>query len=33
MWIAALVLQHGLVLLSRDGDFAHLPQIVRMTGD
>ena len=27
MWIAALVLQHGLVLLHRDQHFAHLPQL------
>ena len=29
MWIAALVLQHGLVLCSRDAHFNHLPQIPR----
>lgn len=27
MWIAALVLQHGLVLLHRDRHFSHLPQL------
>ena len=30
MWIAALVLQHGLVLCARDVHFDHLPQIPRM---
>jgi tRNA(fMet)-specific endonuclease VapC len=29
LWIAALVLQHDLVLCSRDGHFDHLPQLVR----
>ncbi len=29
LWIAALVLQHNLVLHSRDRHFDHLPQIVR----
>lgn len=29
IWIAALVLQHGLVLLARDAHFDHLPQIDR----
>ncbi len=29
MWIAALVLQHGLVLCDRDGHFDHLPQLSR----
>lgn len=29
MWIAALVLQHNLVLHARDRHFDHLPQIVR----
>jgi tRNA(fMet)-specific endonuclease VapC len=29
MWIAALVLQHNLVLHDRDGHFDHLPQILR----
>lgn len=30
LWIAALVLQHELVLLSRDGHFKHLPQLPRI---
>ena len=29
MWIAALVLQHGLTLYARDSHFDHLPQIPR----
>ena len=29
LWIAALVIQHGLVLCSRDAHFDHLPQILR----
>ena len=29
LWIAALVVQHGLTLYSRDGHFDHLPQIPR----
>jgi tRNA(fMet)-specific endonuclease VapC len=29
LWIAALVLQHDLVLCDRDRHFDHLPQIVR----
>ena len=29
VWIAALVLQHNLVLHSRDRHFDHLPQILR----
>jgi tRNA(fMet)-specific endonuclease VapC len=29
VWIAALVLQHGLVLCARDRHFDHLPQIVQ----
>jgi tRNA(fMet)-specific endonuclease VapC len=29
LWIAALVLQHDLLLHSRDRHFDHLPQIVR----
>jgi predicted nucleic acid-binding protein len=29
LWIAALVLQHNLVLLDRDSDFDHLPQLAR----
>jgi tRNA(fMet)-specific endonuclease VapC len=30
MWIAALVIQHGLVLHDRDRHFDHLPQLVRV---
>lgn len=30
LWIAALVLQHNLVLLDRDTDFDHLPQLARL---
>lgn len=30
LWIAALVLQHDLLLLSADAHFAHLPQIARL---
>jgi tRNA(fMet)-specific endonuclease VapC len=30
LWIAALVLQHDLVLCARDGHFDHLPQIVQV---
>ena len=30
VWIAALVLQHDLLLHSRDAHFDHLPQIVRV---
>ena len=30
LWIAALVLQHDLVLHDRDRHFDHLPQIVRI---
>lgn len=29
MWIAALVLQHSLILMARDSHFDHLPQIER----
>ncbi len=29
MWLAALVLQHNLVLHARDRHFDHLPQLVR----
>ena len=32
MWIAALVLQHDLVLYSRDGHFDHLAQLKRLVG-
>jgi len=30
MWIAALVLQHGLALYARDEHFHHLPQLMRV---
>ncbi|HEX5044441.1 MAG TPA: type II toxin-antitoxin system VapC family toxin [Candidatus Polarisedimenticolaceae bacterium] len=30
LWIAALVLQHGLLLHSRDAHFHHLPQVLRI---
>lgn len=30
MWLAALVLQHNLVLHARDKHFDHLPQLVRV---
>jgi predicted nucleic acid-binding protein len=30
MWIAALMIQHGLVLCARDAHFDHLPQIPRV---
>ncbi len=30
LWVAALVLQHGLVLHARDRHFDHLPQIIRV---
>jgi predicted nucleic acid-binding protein len=30
IWVAALVLQHNLVLHSRDRHFDHLPQIIRV---
>jgi tRNA(fMet)-specific endonuclease VapC len=29
MWVAALVLQHDLVLFARDRHFDHLPQLLR----
>ena len=28
LWVAALAVQHGLTLLSRDEHFAHLPQLL-----
>jgi tRNA(fMet)-specific endonuclease VapC len=31
IWIAALVLQHDLVLLTGDGHFSKIPQIARET--
>jgi len=30
LWIAALVVQHDLVLFDRDADFDHLPQLARL---
>lgn len=30
LWIAALVIQHDLVLYSKDTHFSHVPQIVRV---
>ena len=30
MWLAALVLQHNLILHARDKHFDHLPQVVRV---
>lgn len=30
VWIAALTIQHNLVLLDRDSHFDHLPQLVRL---
>ena len=30
IWIAALAVQHGLILFSRDSHFEHLPQIPRL---
>ena len=30
MWLAALVLQHNLILHARDRHFEHLPQIIRV---
>ena len=32
LWIAALVVQHGLSLCSRDAHFDRLPQVVRAAG-
>jgi predicted nucleic acid-binding protein len=31
LWIAALALQHNLVLFDRDSDFDHLPQLARVS--
>ena len=31
LWIAALVLQHNLVLFDRDSDFDHMPQLARIS--
>ncbi|MGK5084032.1 type II toxin-antitoxin system VapC family toxin [Bdellovibrionota bacterium FG-1] len=33
LWIAALVLQHNLILFDRDADFDHLPQLARVSFD
>ncbi len=30
LWIAAIVLQHDLVLFDRDSDFDHIPQLARV---
>ena len=30
LWIAALTIQHQLVLFDRDADFDHLPQLARL---
>ena len=30
IWIAALVIQHDLVLFDRDSDFDHVPQLARL---
>jgi tRNA(fMet)-specific endonuclease VapC len=30
IWIAALTLQHGLILFTRDQHFEHIPRIARM---
>ena len=30
LWIAALMLQHGLVLLTRDAHFKHVPQLSQL---
>lgn len=30
LWIAALAIQHQLVLFDRDADFDHLPQLARL---
>jgi tRNA(fMet)-specific endonuclease VapC len=30
LWIAALVIQHDLVLLTRDAHFKHLPQLAQL---
>jgi tRNA(fMet)-specific endonuclease VapC len=29
LWIAAQALEHDLVLITRDGHFAHIPQLAR----
>lgn len=30
LWIAALAIEHGLPLVTRDAHFAHIPQLVRI---
>jgi tRNA(fMet)-specific endonuclease VapC len=30
LWIAAMVIQHDLILLTRDAHFKHLPQLVQL---
>jgi predicted nucleic acid-binding protein len=30
LWIAALVIQHEIVLFSRDSHFKHVPQLARI---
>jgi predicted nucleic acid-binding protein len=30
IWIAALCIQHGLILYDRDSDFDHVPQLARI---
>ena len=30
LWIAALVIQHGLILLTRDAHFKHVPQLSQL---
>ena len=31
LWIAALAVQHGLALVTRDGHFARIPQVQRLS--
>ncbi len=33
IWIAALVIQHQLILFDRDSDFDHIPQLARIWRD
>jgi tRNA(fMet)-specific endonuclease VapC len=33
LWIAALTLQHGLVLFDRDADFDRIPELPRLSRD
>ena len=30
LWIAALAIQHGLILLTRDSHFQHIPQLAKL---